>query len=191
MDLRAHKGSRLHGTYQQIFFTPHPTLSFLTLPWNIVPFPVAEAQAAAIARVYSGRLALPSEERCWAWEHSWEAREGIGKGKGFHRLATPRDVDYINDLWQWCQEAEPAPKFTNGDAAPDTLHDFADPLDVQVAADRKAVTIGKEPPYWDHYMRWLRLTVPEIKKAFADRGSERHAVRTLEELGFMYSGPEK
>lgn len=161
------KGARLHGTYQQIFYTPHPTLTFLTLPWNIVPFPVAEAQSAAIARVYAGRLALPSEEDCWVWEHAREHEEGVGNGKGFHRLPTPGDVEYVNLLARWCHKAsgeddETSPNGCLGKA------------------------VGKKPPFWDQRLRWLRLNVPDIKKAFAERGDGRHVVKTIEELGFAF-----
>ena len=42
------------------------------------------------------------------------------------------------------------------------------------------------PLQWTQEEMWLRERCPAIKKAFADRGEERHAVRTITELGFDY-----
>ncbi|KAJ4358703.1 monooxygenase [Didymosphaeria variabile] len=53
-------GERTRNVYQHIFYNLEPTLAFLALPQRIVPFPVAEAQAAYVARVFSGRLVLPT-----------------------------------------------------------------------------------------------------------------------------------
>ncbi|KAK3046842.1 hypothetical protein LTS18_013273, partial [Coniosporium uncinatum] len=53
------EGTRMQNIYQHLFYTPHPTLAMMTLPQKIIPFPVAEAQASVLARVYAGRLPLP------------------------------------------------------------------------------------------------------------------------------------
>jgi len=151
--------ARVHNVYQHIFYTGDPTLAFLTLPWNIVPFPVAEAQSAAIARVWSGRLTLPGLTEMERWEEEGEIERG--RGKAFHRLVTPSDVEYINDLCRWC-----------------------------LSADREGeVGVGKKQPYWGDRERWIRINVPAIKRAFAAKGDQRHCVRTLEELGFHFEGP--
>ncbi|CAG9463527.1 unnamed protein product [Pedinophyceae sp. YPF-701] len=39
-----------------------PSLSFIGLPWKVVPFPQFSVQAAWVARVLSGRAAVPSRE---------------------------------------------------------------------------------------------------------------------------------
>lgn len=89
-------GERTSHVYQHIFYYPQPTLVFLTLPQRIVPFPVAEAQAAYVARVFSGRLALPTYTEMEAWEHGvLQARDS----QDFHNLGFPEDVDYINALY--------------------------------------------------------------------------------------------
>lgn len=44
------------------------------------------------------------------------------------------------------------------------------------------------PLKWTEKETWLRERFPAIKKAFADKGEERHTVRTVEELGFNYDG---
>ncbi len=46
----------------------------------------------------------------------------------------------------------------------------------------------KIPPKWSERDAWVRKNIPAIKAAFADRGDARHAVRSIEELGFEYSG---
>ncbi|KAF2438849.1 thiol-specific monooxygenase [Karstenula rhodostoma CBS 690.94] len=89
-------GERTSNVYQHIFYHPQPTLAFLTLPQRIVPFPVAEAQAAYVARVFSGRLALPTLAEMKTWEHDVLQAKG---SKGFHNLGFPEDVDYINALY--------------------------------------------------------------------------------------------
>lgn len=49
--------------YQHIFPPDQaPTISFVGLPWKVVPFAQYELQAKWIARVLSGRAALPSRQ---------------------------------------------------------------------------------------------------------------------------------
>jgi hypothetical protein len=96
-------GARTEHVYQHIFYIPHPTLTFLALPQRIVPFPIAESQSAVIARVWNNRIQLPPAEAM----RQWESRiiEEVGEGKLFHNLAFPRDVDYINALYEWSMQA--------------------------------------------------------------------------------------
>ncbi|GAX79852.1 hypothetical protein CEUSTIGMA_g7292.t1 [Chlamydomonas eustigma] len=42
-----------------------PSLSFLGLPWKVVPFPQQELQAKLVARALSGRVQLPSIQDMW------------------------------------------------------------------------------------------------------------------------------
>ena len=46
--------------------------------------------------------------------------------------------------------------------------------------------VGKKPPYWGEKEFWTRENFPAIKKAFQGLGEERHAVRTLGEVGFDF-----
>ncbi|KAI9791345.1 MAG: hypothetical protein M1833_001536 [Piccolia ochrophora] len=52
----------------------------------------------------------------------------------------------------------------------------------------KATTapVGKVPPRWSERTRWTRERFPAIKKAFVDKGEERHTVRHIEDLGFVF-----
>lgn len=45
---------------------------------------------------------------------------------------------------------------------------------------------GKIPPRWSDKETWLRERFPAIKRAFAERGEDRHHVTRVEELGFDY-----
>ena len=108
-------GERVENLFQHIFYQSRPTLAFAALNQKIIPFPVAEAQSAVIARVWSGRLELPSERDMELWENQtleesggrsiWSkglilADRAIG-GRNFHVLKFPKDADYINMLHGW------------------------------------------------------------------------------------------
>lgn len=159
-------GARVPNVYKQLFCIAEPTLAFAALPWNIVPFPVAEAQSAVVARVWSGRADIPSRTEMEAWEA--ERVQEMGDGKGYHNLAPPADVEYINSLWEWASSADEA--VMNGEGR----------------SEKHRVTKGKAPPYWGAFERWMRMRVPDIKGAFVARGEGRSSVTTLEELGFVF-----
>ncbi|KAF1967261.1 FAD/NAD(P)-binding domain-containing protein [Bimuria novae-zelandiae CBS 107.79] len=76
-------GARVQHTYQHLFYTPRPTLSFLALPQRVIPFPIAEAQSA-----------------------EQDIIEGMGDGRNFHLLPFPKDGNYINELSHWALSAE-------------------------------------------------------------------------------------
>lgn len=162
-------GERVEKLYQHIFYRPHPSLVFPVLNQKVIPFPLAEAQAAVIARVFSGRLTLPSEDDMEAWED--EVKREMGDGREFHVLKFPRDAGYINILHDWSMSASPAPK-SNGALIGDE--------------NGIASNVGKVPPYWGEKEYWTRERFPAIKRAFQDFGEERHAKRTLEDVGFSF-----
>ena len=154
------QGIKALPLYQYIFHMEHPTLAFVEMPEKIVPFPLAESQAAIIARVWSGRLTLPSQSDMQAW---WEgiARER-GSGKGFHALTPPSDLEYMKDMYDWCLEGKDRAS-TDNDAR------------------------GKIPRRWDEKACWLRMEAAEMKKAFNKKGEERHKVLKYEDLGFQFN----
>ncbi|CAL3970092.1 unnamed protein product [Diplocarpon coronariae] len=96
-------GRRTIGLYQQIFHIAHPTLAFSALGQKIIPFPVSEGQAAAMAKVWSNNLPLPSKSEMEAWENS--RVEELGDGTEFHAFGYPNDAAYINFLHDWTKEA--------------------------------------------------------------------------------------
>jgi cation diffusion facilitator CzcD-associated flavoprotein CzcO len=152
-------GTRVEHTYQHLFYSPDPTLTFLTLPQKIIPFPLAEAQAAVLARVFSGRLSLPSEEEMRAWEAQTIAERG--SGGEFHTLQFPRDVNYINFLYDWAASAERHQGLENNGR-------------------------GKMTKRWGEWEFWARGRFPSVRKAFVEKGEERKNVRSLAEVGFDF-----
>jgi len=152
-------GTHVEHTYRHLFYTPHPTLSFLALPQKVIPFPLSEAQSSVLARVYSGRLALPSEKEMEAWEENTIAEQG--SGGDFHTLKFPKDAEYINLMYDWAA----------GAALRDDLEDGGR---------------GKLPHRWGPWEYWARENFPAIRKAFVQRGEKRKHVTTLEEIGFHF-----
>ena len=149
--------------YQYIFHMQHPTLAFVETPEMIVPFPLAECQAAVIARVWSGRLALPSLRDMEEW------REGVirerGAGRGFHALTPPQDLEYMKEMYDWSRRAKESVMSEDG-------------------------TRGKMPKRWDEKACWERMMAAEMKKAFQAKGEERSNVLKYEQLGFRFEGIE-
>ncbi|KAJ4293321.1 monooxygenase [Kalmusia sp. IMI 367209] len=154
-----HDGSHVQGTYKHLFYAPRPTLSFLALPQRVIPFPIAEAQSAVLARVYSGRLSLPPLPTMCVWEQS--VIDEMGDGRNFHLLPFPKDGNYINELSHWALSAEPREGLENNGK-------------------------GKTPPIWGGWEFWCREQFSKIRAAFGALGEKRYEVRTLEEVGFSY-----
>lgn len=152
-------GLRTRDLYQHLFHIPHPTLAFPVLPQRIVPFPMAENQAAVIARVWSGRLALPSSEDMRAWER--RMLEERGDGRAMHKLNFPEDADYLNMLYDWAASAGPRQGLEHHGR-------------------------GSMGTRWDDRHIWMRSLIPAIKMAYAERGEDRSSVKTVEELGFDF-----
>ncbi|KAK7755787.1 monooxygenase [Diatrype stigma] len=152
-------GSYARHLYEHVVYTEDPTLAFLGIPQRVVPFPVSEAQAAYVARLWTDRLPLPSHTEMLDWEAGALAEKG--EGRQLHNLAFPRDAEYIN-----------------------RLHDASMAAKTVERLDNEGV--GKVPPYWGDDKAWVRERFPLIKLASRALGERRHEVRTLEELGFDY-----
>lgn len=172
-------GSHAAHLYQHILYTHDPSLAFISIPQRIVPFPVSEAQAAWTARIWSGRLAAPSFREMTAWEEDLISRKCPGTSTGvadggqaasqsravLHNMTFPQDVEYINTLYAQSMAAEP---------------------DKDLLGSENEGR-GKIPPYWGADKAWMRERFPLIKAACRALGEKRHAIRTLEELGFDYA----
>ncbi|KAI9758422.1 MAG: hypothetical protein M4579_003051 [Chaenotheca gracillima] len=98
-------GVRTEHVFKHLFYDHNPTLAFVAVPQKILPFPISEAQAAVIARVWAARVRLPSARDMDSWEG--ELIKEHGSGKAFQVLTFPRDVNYVNDLSAWAMRAEP------------------------------------------------------------------------------------
>lgn len=66
----------------------------------IIPFPLAENQGSVIARVFSGRLPLPSDEIMFQDERKALEANGF-KDAGYHNLLFPRDVEFYKSFQDW------------------------------------------------------------------------------------------
>lgn len=96
-------GRQIYDLYKQIFYLYDPSLAFIGLPKDVVPMPLSESQAAIVARVYSGRLKLPSvEEMKGDYEKELQER---GKGTSFHKLPFPLDGNYCRELQKIIDDA--------------------------------------------------------------------------------------
>jgi cation diffusion facilitator CzcD-associated flavoprotein CzcO len=157
-------GTRVEHTYQHLFYAARHTLAFLTLNQKVIPFPLAEAQSAVLARVYSGRLSLPPQLEMEAWERSVIAERG--NGGDFHTLKFPKDAEYINALYDWAASAEKRNGLESGG-------------------------IGKLSKRWGAWEYWARENFPAIRKAFISHGEERKDIKSLKELGFEFSADAK
>ncbi|KAL1974824.1 hypothetical protein VTN31DRAFT_5028 [Thermomyces dupontii] len=149
-------GSRTLNVYQQLFYNEHPTLVFPVLPQRVTPFPLVENQAAVFARVWSGRLSLPSKEEMRAWEEAEVSSRG--SHKGFHVIPYPLDAEYLNYLYDWAEQAARRPGLEN---------------DGQ----------GKKGVRWGPREKWMRSHFGEIKFSYRILGEKRHSARSLKDIG--------
>ena len=153
-------GSYARHLYEHLLYIEDPTLAFLGIPQRVVPFPISEVQAAFVARIWAGRLAVPSREEMLAWEANLFREKG--EGKKLHFMAFPQDVEYINHLHEASMAANKVETLDNDGT-------------------------GKIPPYWGDEKAWARERFPLIKIASRALGERRHEIRTLADLGFDYN----
>ncbi|KAI1132327.1 hypothetical protein F5Y10DRAFT_294077 [Nemania abortiva] len=150
------RGDGNDQTYQHIFYMNNARLSFITAPLRVVAFPFAETQAAVVARVWSGRLSLPSNEDMVSWVE--RTKKLKGSGKDFHKMSYPDDADYMDEMYNWCQQAK-----------------------------SKQTGKSLAAPSWGKRERWLRGILHDIRRATEARGEERFLVKTVEDAGFQYT----
>ncbi|RAL09161.1 putative flavin dependent monooxygenase [Aspergillus homomorphus CBS 101889] len=152
-------GRRVLNTYQHLFYIHDTTLVLSVLPQRVIPFPLSENQAAVFARVWSGRLGLPPRDEMREWEQSTLTEKG--DGTPFHLLPFPQDADYMNFLHDWAAKAKPRQGLDHNGH-------------------------GKPCNYWGERERWIRGSIPDIKRTFAQKGAERRLVKALEQIGFEF-----
>lgn len=83
---------RFYNLWKQIIFVKDPTLGLSLLPQLIIPFPLAESQAAVMVKVFSGQLKVPEES------DDVLDPEAVAKRPGYHDLANMEDLDYYDEL---------------------------------------------------------------------------------------------
>ena len=144
---------------------------------KVIPFPLAEAQSAVLARLWSGRLDLPNQTEMEEWERKRVQEKG--EGKGFHTLgAVGEDVDYLNGLVEWAGRADQLEEEEEQEG----------PVD---GPDDRFSLQQPSPPLlhtWSPEIRWLRTQFPEIRRRYLELGTEekRKQVRDWEDLGVSY-----
>lgn len=83
---------RIHHLWKQIFYVKDPTLAFSLLPQLIVPFPLAELQAALMVKAFNGDLQVPQQS-------DDELDPELSKKQpAYHSIPDFRDVDYYREL---------------------------------------------------------------------------------------------
>ncbi|KAK5462910.1 monooxygenase [Exophiala xenobiotica] len=152
-------GFRTRGLYQHLFHIDHPTLAFPVINLKVIPFPLSQNQAAVVARVWSGRLDLPSTAEMRQWE--LDLIDQNGDGKYFHLKRFPQDAAQVNELYAWAKKARTREGLENEG-------------------------VGRPGTRWDERQVWMRSRFPEIKAAYAKRGEDKVKVKTMEELGFDF-----
>ncbi|KAI1625639.1 FAD dependent oxidoreductase [Exophiala viscosa] len=105
-------GTMLHNLHKDIFYILDPTLAFTGVPFYTATFSLFEFQAIAIAAVFSGQAAIPSQAEMRA-EYDQKVKEK-GHGKPFHTLIG-EDVRYAAELMEWVNKGrDPSEKKVDG-----------------------------------------------------------------------------
>jgi hypothetical protein len=152
-------GLRVENIYYHLFNIDHPTMVFPVINLKVIPFPLAENQAAVVSRIFSGRLDLPSKDAMRHWEE--ENIKEKGNGKYFHLMRFPEDCAQINDLHEWALLASRKEGFENDGH-------------------------GKLGKAWDENQVLMRSKFGEIKGKYIARGAERANVTSVKHLGFRF-----
>ncbi|MCL7027006.1 hypothetical protein MKW94_027288 [Papaver nudicaule] len=80
-----------------------PGLSFIGLPWKVIPFPLSELQSKWVAGVLSGRISLPSQEEMMAdVEAFYLELEAVGFPKRFTHNMSDYQFEYGDWLAAQC-----------------------------------------------------------------------------------------
>ncbi|XBW36351.1 hypothetical protein QEN19_001931 [Hanseniaspora menglaensis] len=99
-------GENVKPLYNHIIPVNLPTLAFIGLPKFVLPTRLSETQAAWLARVWTGRIELPSKDIQIAY-HEWFIDLNGDRG-GLHDLAFPADVQYSQRLNREIRQAKQA-----------------------------------------------------------------------------------
>lgn len=94
-------GQKVHNLYRHMVWYPNPSLAIVGLPRFVLPTRLSETQGCWLARVWSGRLTLPSTEEMKA-----DAESAEGSERTHHDLMYPKDVEYKNMLYKESEAVE-------------------------------------------------------------------------------------
>ncbi|CAN6305923.1 unnamed protein product [Urochloa humidicola] len=97
--------NRVDPLYKHIF-PPEvaPQLSFIGLPWKVIPFPLFELQSKWVAKVLSGRIVLPSKEEMMEDVKDFYSKlEALGWPKRYTHNFSNYQFDYDDWLAGQCR----------------------------------------------------------------------------------------
>lgn len=88
--------SHVRPLYQHLMTQEYgPSLSFIGLPFKIIPFPQFELQCKYVARMLSGRVEAPASEEMEAWIHAhYKFAEQTGMEDRHLHLQSDAQWDY-------------------------------------------------------------------------------------------------
>lgn len=93
-------GQQTHNLHKDIFYIPDPTLAFIGIPFHTATFSFFEFQAVALAKVFSGRVPLPSEPDMGVEYEDRLRRKGAGRP--FHSMrGEGQEIGYVRELVEW------------------------------------------------------------------------------------------
>jgi Flavin-binding monooxygenase-like len=95
-------GAYVHHLYDQTFYCEDPTLTFIGLPKQVLPFPTFQNQAIVVAKVWAQKLYLPpvAEMR----KEELERLETKVDPKLYHSFKYPEDVELAERWRLWIEE---------------------------------------------------------------------------------------
>ena len=141
-------GLYVHNLYQHTFYINDPTLIFMGLPKQIIPFPTFQNQSIVVAKVWAQKLHLPSKEEMSKEELTRLEQKGFQRAK-YHSFKFPEDVE-LSDGWV---------KWIDKDKSPGRENRMKpwrwteDALDLRKRAPEVKALFLKEVDEgkWDHY----------------------------------------
>jgi cation diffusion facilitator CzcD-associated flavoprotein CzcO len=96
-------GSYVHKLYQQTFYVEDPSLVFMGLPKQVIPFPTFQNQAIVVAKVWAQKLSLPSREVMRQDEFARLEKKGFEPTK-YHSFKFPEDVELAENWRLWAEQ---------------------------------------------------------------------------------------
>jgi Flavin-binding monooxygenase-like len=97
------EGAYVHKLYRQTFYAEDPTLAIMGLPKQVIPFPTFQNQAIIVAKVWAGKLPLPSREVMKKDEFARLEKKGFEAPK-YHSFKYPEDVELAEGWRVWAEE---------------------------------------------------------------------------------------
>src|SRR5579859_3168600 len=95
-------GMYVHRLYDQTFYCEDPTLVFLGLPKQVIPFPTFQNQAIVVAKVWARKLSLPSRDIMRKAEFERLKKKNF-EGSKYHSFKFPEDVELAEHWRKWAE----------------------------------------------------------------------------------------